>query len=400
MPRRGLPDLGRLPMTAAAPIAVTHVSPFGDYEARAVFSGAENHLFDLMTGQKAAGLDVELMMLIVQDGPRLQAKANELRAQGIKVERVVYDRRLAGGIGRVAWVLQINKLVALMKSRRGRIIHTHQPHASQLGRIAAGMAGIRAVVDSVHNDEPFFARPTWRARLKALDRRTGMTIAISGRVKTHLVENVGLPDSKVTVIPYGVHPPARIDGLGARRALGLPAGAFVVGFVGRLTEQKDLPKLLEAMAGVTDAHLAIVGAGPLEAELRLRAEALRLANVLFAGHRDNAADLMPAFDVFALPSRWEGLGLVLLEAMARGVPIAASTGGAIPEVLDDGRLGLLSRVGDSAGLRANIQRLRSDSRLRDELAARGRDAVTQRFSIAAMVNATTHVYRSVLGQAG
>lgn len=385
-------------MSRPRQIAVTHVSPFGDYEGRAVFSGAEIHLFDLMAGQKATGLDVELMMLIVHDGPRLQAKAAELEARGIKVERVVYDRRLFGGIGRAAWVFQLNKLVALMRSRRDRIIHTHQPHASQLGRIASGIAGVRAIVDSVHNDEPFFARPTWRARLKVLDRWTARTIAISGRVKAHLVETVGLPEGKVVVIPYGVHPPTSIDGLAARRALGVPPGAFIVGFVGRLTEQKDIPTLLEAMAGIPDAHLAIIGAGELNDDLRQKAKALGIANAHFLGHRTNAADLMPAFDVFALPSRWEGLGLVLLEAMARGVPICASTGGAIPEVLDNGRLGLLSRVGDWDGLRANIVRLRSDSRLRAELAARGRQAVTERFSIDAMVKATTGVYQDVLDQ--
>jgi glycosyltransferase involved in cell wall biosynthesis len=101
---------------------------------------------------------------------------------------------------------------------------------------------------------------------------------------------------------------------------------------------------------------------------------------------------MAAFDVFALSSRWEGLGLVLLEAMSRGVPIAATRGGAIPEVLAGGELGLLSDVGDAAGLRRNIRALWEDPALRADFAERGKRAVRDRYSVSAMVNATMKVY--------
>ena len=373
-------------------IAVTHVSPFGDYEGRIVFSGAENHLFQLMAGQRAAGLDVELIMLVVHDGPRLAAKARELEAQGIKVERHVYDRRLAPSIGRAAWVAQMPTLVRLMRGRRGRIVHTHQPHASQLGRLAARLAGCRAIVDSVHNDEPHFARADWRLRLKALAKVTCKTIAITERVKAHLVRNVGMSASEIVVIPYGIAPPATIDREAARASLGLAADAFVVGFVGRLVPQKDIGTLLDAVQSLPGAHLCIVGAGEEEAALRAHVARLGLGNVHFAGARPNGAELMAAFDVFALPSRWEGLGLVLLEAMARGVPIAATRGGAIPEVLADGELGLLSDVGDAAGLARNIAALRDDAKLRADYAARGRRAIGERYGVDAMVRATTDVY--------
>lgn len=382
----------------ASKIAVTHVSPFGDYEGRIVFSGAENHLFQLMAGQRDAGLDVELMMLVVHDGPRLVAKAAELEAAGVRVIRLVYDRSFAGVIGRVAWVAQLPRLVGLLRARRDRIIHTHQPHASQLGRLAAWMAGCRAIVDSVHNDEPFYARASWRWRLKRLERITGHTIAISRRVKSHLVAASGLDPTRITVVPYGIEPAAVIDRVGARAALELPSEARVVGFVGRLMAQKDLGTLVEAMAGIPHAHLCLVGAGPEEAALRAHVARASLKHVHFAGARPNGADLMPAFDVFALSSKWEGLGLVLLEAMSRGVPIAATRGGAILEVLDDGRLGLLSEVGDAQGLRANIERLLADEPLRRALIARGQSAVAERYSVAAMVSATTVVYRDVLSR--
>ena len=379
-------------MSGARQLAVTHVAPFGDFEGQIAFSGAENHLFQLMTGQKTAGLDVELLMLVIHDGPRLVAKADELSAAGIKVVRLVYGRGLVPVLGRAAWVAQLPRLIALMRARRNRIVHTHLPHASQLGRVAAWAGGVRAIIDSVHNDEPFYGGPSWRLRLKALQRIPGPTIAISSRVKTQLVDAAGMSADRVVVIPYGVEPPARIDRDGARAALGLPADAFVVGFVGRLMPQKDLGTLIEAMAQVPDAHLCIVGAGPEEQGLRAHAARVGLTRVQFAGARANGADLMPAFDVFVLSSKWEGLGLVLLEAMSRGVPIAATRGGAIPEVLEDGRLGLLSDVGDAAGLRRNIQRLLGDEAARRELVARGLAAIGERYSVAAMVDATTAVY--------
>ncbi|MDZ4843147.1 MAG: glycosyltransferase [Hyphomicrobium aestuarii] len=382
-------------MTRPQPLAVTHVSPFGDYDGQIVFSGAENHLFALMTGQREARLDVELLMLVVHDGPRLRAKALELEASGIRVTRLVYDRSLVPAIGRAAWVAQLPRLVGLMRQRQHRIIHTHQPHASQLGRVAARLAGCRTIIDSVHNDEPYFARSDWKLRLKALQRVTGATIAITERVKSHLAGTVGLDPDGITVIPYGVELPISIDRAGARRELGLAEDAFVVGFVGRLVPQKDLGTLIDAMAGLPDAHLCLVGNGDEETALRAHCARAGLVHVHFAGARPNGADLMAAFDVFALSSKWEGLGLVLLEAMSRGVPIVATRGGAIPEVLSGGELGLLSDVGDADGFGSNLRHLRQDADLRAGLIKRGYEAIRQRYSVAAMVSATTAVYESV-----
>ena len=385
-------------MTAPSPlpIAVTHVVPFGDYDGQIVFSGAENHLFQLMAGQKAAGLDVELLMLVIQDGPRLKTKADELEAAGICVTRLVYRRDLLPVLGRAAWVGQMPRLVSLMRARRQRIIHTHLPHASQLGRIAARAAGCRIIVDSVHNDEPHLAAPSWRFRLRALERITGATIAISERVKSHLTNGVGLDPDRIAVIPYGIEPAGTIDRAAARQTLGLPMDAFVVGFVGRLVPQKDISVLLEAMRTMPDAHLCIVGAGELEDELRAHAARLELGHVHFAGARPNGADLMAAFDVLGLSSKWEGLGLVLLEAMSRGVPIAATRAGAIPEVLRQGELGLLSDVGDPAGLAKSIRTLRCNATERARLVEAGRTAVAHSYSVEAMVRATTEVYQRVL----
>src|SRR5690606_16973595 len=124
---------------------------------------------------------------------------------------------------------------------------------------------------------------------------------------------------------YGMPLPADIASRPwARAELNLPVDACIVGFVGRLVPQKNLPRLIDAVGRVQGVHLALVGSGPLEQTLRRRAQDRAPGRVHFLGQRDAAADLMPAFDLLCLPSTWEGLGLVLVEAMLRGVPIAGS----------------------------------------------------------------------------
>jgi glycosyltransferase involved in cell wall biosynthesis len=148
--------------------------------------------------------------------------------------------------------------------------------------------------------------------------------------------------------------------------------------------------LVDAMARRPDAVCAIVGDGPLRRDLERRAAGR--ANIRFAGHRAGAEDLMPAFDVLCLPSRWEGLGLVLVEAMLRRVPVAGSRAGAIPEVLDDGDVGALFEPDDADGLLAAIDRARAEGPAWVERAVCRAEAL---FSVDGMVERTVAVYERV-----
>ena len=140
-----------------------------------------------------------------------------------------------------------------------------------------------------------------------------------------------------------------------RRSLGIPLDAPLIGTVGRLAEIKRQDLLILAFANVKsripDAHLLLVGDGPLLHELTNLVGDLGLGDhVHFAGYQPHAAPYLQAMDVFALTSRSEGMPQALLEAAVIGVPIVASRVGGIPEVIESGRTGLLIEPGDEAGL--------------------------------------------------
>jgi glycosyltransferase involved in cell wall biosynthesis len=184
-------------------------------------------------------------------------------------------------------------------------------------------------------------------------------------------------------------------------ALGLAENAVVVGTVGNFTRKKDHPTLLEAAARIADRHeelrVVLVGSGPLEGELRHATRELGLdGRVLFAGSRDEVASLMPAFDVFALSSRNEGLPIALLEAMGSGIACVATAVGGVPEVVTDGREGLLVPPEDAAALAEALNKMLCDPDLREDAGARG--AWTARcFDLTQAARRTEDVYRRSVG---
>src|SRR5262249_10786541 len=157
-----------------------------------------------------------------------------------------------------------------------------------------------------------------------------------------------------------------------RGSLGVPADALVAGVIARLTEQKGHRFLFEALAAHPDlanVHLLIVGGGELLDDLTRRADALELAGrVRFPGPRRALGNLLGAMDVFVMPSLWEGLPLSLVLAMAASRPAVATAVAGIPEVVDDGRTGLLVAPADAASLGAALARAFTDAPLRARLA--------------------------------
>lgn len=381
-------------------LKVTHILCFLEQEGVSAFSGAENHLFMLMDGQKKAGLDVELVMISYGLGAELMDKKSELERSGIPVHN--FRLKATGGkaMHHASEARLIFELAGFLKSRRGRVIHAHMDVAGRVGRIAARMAGCGAVVQSFHNDSPYFASPRWRFELGLLDKFTRRTIAISDAVRDHLINNAGLPAEKIVTVHYGVPPPetSRDRNL-IRDELGIPRDAFVAGFVGRLHEQKDIPTLIAALEKLPHVTGVIIGGGELESSLRALVAKMGLSNVLFLGYRADAVEIMPSFDVFCLTSRWEGLGLVLIEAMLRGVPIIGSRAGAIPEILGNGKFGALFDTGDSARLAELIESTRNNPESTAQTALAARAHAIKAFTVEAMVEKTTEVYsKSIQGK--
>jgi glycosyltransferase involved in cell wall biosynthesis len=230
-------------------------------------------------------------------------------------------------------------------------------------------------------------------------RRFARIVAVSEQVKRDMTVR-SIPPSRIEVIGNGIDPEdpdLRGDRAAARQGLGLNDDDLVIGNVARLTAEKDHARLIEAVAtlrpDVPNIRLIIVGDGPERAALEELARQKHLGDAArFTGNTDNARRCYAAFDMFALPSLNEGLPMVLLEAMAAGVPVIASSVGAVPRVVQHGKNGLLISPGDTAQLVQAMRRLAADPTLRAELSRQGAETVRNDFSSHAMVRRYWEIY--------
>ena len=173
-----------------------------------------------------------------------------------------------------------------------------------------------------------------------------------------------------------------------------------MGTVAALTDHKDLGTLLTAAAAVVarrpDVRFVIVGDGEERAALEAQAAVLQLGDrAIFAGFRQDLDRLLPAFDVFCLSSKMEGLGTSLLDAMCFGRPVVATAAGGIPEAVEDGVTGRVVPVQDPAALAAALFDVLADDALRARFGAAGRARFAERFSAERMVDATLAVYAEI-----
>jgi glycosyltransferase involved in cell wall biosynthesis len=239
--------------------------------------------------------------------------------------------------------------------RKGRfdIVHTHSSKAGGLGRFAAHRVGVPAIVHTFHgfpfhNFQSFPLRATYVEIERRLGRITDQFLAVGGAVAAQAISLKIAPAERIRAIASAIEtniPEATASSrAAARRRLGLPDDALVVGTVGRLAPQKapqDMVAAVEAM-GRTDVYCVWVGGGPLLESTRKLIERRGLAGrFLLLGERQDVGELLPAFDVFALASLYEGLPCSIVEAMTCGVPVVATAVNAVPEVVVPGRTGLL-----------------------------------------------------------
>jgi glycosyltransferase involved in cell wall biosynthesis len=202
------------------------------------------------------------------------------------------------------------------------------------------------------------------------------------------------------------------DRSAVRQQLGLAANAEVIGTVGRLVSVKNYPLLLKAFAQLAtnhpDAHVVFIGDGPMREELveqasRLMADDGRATGqtpahrIHFLGHRDDVAELLPAFDIFVLCSHSEGHSIALLEAMAAGCPIVATAVGGNTELIQNEVTGLLVPSNDELALKQAITRLLSDPGQAHHLGKAARQLVEERYSIEHMVRRYEELYRRLVG---
>ena len=250
----------------------------------------------------------------------------------------------------------LRALTVLLGLGRFDVAHTHTAKAGALGRMAARRASVPRIVHTYHGF-PFheFQSSGRRGAYVAVERRLGritdVALCVGTGVAVEAVRRGLIAPNRVRTIavavdnPLGAELQARTPEARerARRALGLPVGAAVVGAVGRLTYQKAPEDFLAAMRqlGRPDVIGVWVGGGELAARVSRLASRQPTARVVLAGERADVAEILPAFDVFALPSRYEGLPTAVVEAMVCGVPVVATAVNAVSDVVVPGETGLL-----------------------------------------------------------
>jgi len=278
-------------------------------------------------------------------------------------------------------------LARLVRRERPDIVHAHDPHALAAALVAGAPRVASRRVD--------FAVKGRASRWKYA--RCARVIAVSGAVAAVLRRD-GLPPERVRVVYEGV-PDRRPDpgGRAVLEALGVPLEALVVGTVAALTDHKDHHTLLSAAvavaARVPEARFVIVGDGERKAALQAQAAALGLqGRMVFTGFREDLDRLIPAFDVFCLSSKMEGLGTSLLDAMCFARPVVATAAGGIPEAVEDGVTGRVVAVQDPRALAEALVAVLGDAPERSRLGAAGRRRFESRFSDTRMVDATLAVY--------
>jgi sugar transferase (PEP-CTERM/EpsH1 system associated) len=300
----------------------------------------------------------------------------------------------------------IERLRRVFRRWRPDVVHTHQIPTLFYTGPAARLLGSARVVHTEHG-LPLFegsVRTRWLGRLSAAfcDRFFCLTQEMAGAVKRYRVAR----HQKVLLIRNGIETDNYVnpgDPAALRAALGIPSSAPVIGTVGRLAEIKQYDVLLRSFARFKrecpDAHLLLVGDGPLGPSLRQKAEDLGvLASVHFAGYRTNINEYLHAMNCFALPSRSEGTPQAVLEASMARLPVVATRVGGLPEVIDDGRTGILVPSGDEAALTTEIARVIRDPDLATRLGSAARARVEALYGVARMAREYHRHYLELLSK--
>lgn len=301
-----------------------------------------------------------------------------LEAAGARVARVP-------GLGRIPGPRPLRHLVGALRRLDPAVVHVNATDQGDgLTALLAARALRRPVVVTVHL--ALDGRASYHETLSGRTLRAAdAVIAVSDAVAVHLAA-LGVDP---TIVHNGVPvPEADPD---ARGKLELDPGAFVVGGVGRLAAQKGWDVLCRATPVLREHHadavVAIVGEGPEREQLQALA---REHGVRLLGPHPNAGSLLGAFDVIAMPSRFEGLALVAMEALHAGVPVVASDVDGLRDVVGDA--GVLVAPDDPQALGAALAALAADPASRGALARRGRERASQRFGVERMARETAAVY--------
>ena len=361
--------------------------------------GSERHIIDLCRGLAERGAQLHVLWL-TQRGYPLDALLALCRENAVAAEclpiRGHLDLTLPHRLKHALCVLN------------PAILHLHLIHATLYGAWAARSVGARALIATRHRDEPYQRIPLLRWMARSADRHCDRIIAPSDHVAAYSRRWDGTPPEKLRVIRHGIelerfrpNPSARAE---IRASWQIPADAIVAGYVARLHPSKDHDTLLGAFALVSadqpQLHLVLLGDGPRAAELRAIVRNLPAAagdRIHFLPERPDVEVVLAGLDIAVIATHHEGFCLAALEAMAAGLPIAATRVGPLPELITADETGLLTPPADPAALAHALDDLASQPQLREKLGCAAVRAAA-RYPRERMVAETAALYTTVLGE--
>lgn len=310
----------------------------------------------------------------------------------------------------------VPRIAKLIRSVGAEVVHCYNPRPILYGGLAARLRGVDATIGSLSAFACQVPDREYGFLPQALNTKTRRNVyrnRIAARLMRYLVtvsESLGkrfceynaLPVDKLRVVPYGADV-AATEGVSADEAaalrleLGYAPDDIVIGSVGRLVEQKDYPTQLHAFAQaarrVPQLRMLLAGDGPLEPSLRELVTRLNVEDrVRFVGHWERVPALLRSLDVFVLASKFEPFGVALLEAKAAGLAIVATNVNEIPEILGDGRSGLLCAPEDPQSMAVAMTRLAEDRDLRQRLGRTALAEARDRHSLQAVTRAYQQLY--------
>jgi len=332
---------------------------------------------------------------------------DEIRKLGLAFHPAEFRKKLTAGLGR--------DLARLLSSEKIDILHTHGGVAGVFGRRAARNAGTPVVVHTIHGIHYLHYRNPVLRRIfigleRSMSRTTSAVICVSEADLAQARKFRLAPADRLRLVRNGVASVDSASDLDRGRKIGglwlrLKLRAPVIGTVARLHRQKGIEYFIAAVPEIlrrnSGALFVVVGGGPLEKRIRAKIERLGLTDqVILAGERPDALDLLSAFDIFVLPSLWEGLPLVLIEAAGLGRPIIATDIDGSREIIRDGETGLLVPPADPAALAGAVRRLLDDAALARRLAEKARNEIPPAFDLKRMVAETERLYLDLAAAKG
>lgn len=354
-------------------------------ESSTGWGGQEIRIVLESMGLRARGHDVRLI------GPRGGAVIDRARAMDIPAE--AWDWNGAAG-----W-FSIFRLARRLDSLSPSVVVTHSSRDAWVAALASRVSRSRpAVVRMRHLSTPVSRVAITRWLYTGF---SDLIVTTSEAIRRDLIERNGYPAERIVSIPTRVDPAAynRPEACaGARLSMGIRDNDFVLGTVSVLRSWKGHDLLLDAArdlrAAVPGLRIVIVGDGPQRERLRARVEDEGLREIVtMTGHREDVAELLSAMDVFVFPSTGnEGVPQAVLQAMAAGLPVVASSLPSIAEVVREGETGLLFPPGDGPALVEKVLHLAGDADLRRRMGEAGRIQVRERFSESGMLDRLEEVY--------